>query len=373
MGYRECGIRTLMGQATYERAYYHCRQCGQGWFPTDAELGVKNQKTPGVLEVTTLVGTLDSFAEAAHKVLKRLTGLSMSASTVQRITETVGEDLAQRRAAGEFSGPPQDWKWHLDAQGQTVAYVSLDATSVPQQGPRGEKLPGRMPWVAAVYNPRPVQKGRPRSGPLQEARYVSGLMSLSEIGSQLRRECRQVGLPHADVAIAISDGGNGLEDCLLDVLAALGPKIEFILDFYHASEHLRDFVSVWITDEARRSKQVEEWCHHLKHSGGASLVEQLKALDLSNASTTVLKSHQELLGYLSSNIHRTDYPRYIANGWQIGSGTIESACKTVVGQRLKGAGMRWRERGTTAVCQLRALFKSSAPVWEAYWSRAAAS
>jgi hypothetical protein len=36
-----------------------------------------------------------------------------------------------------------------------------------------------------------------------------------------------------------------------------------------------------------------------------------------------------------------DYPRYRSKGWQIGSGPVESACKTVVGQRLKGPGMRW--------------------------------
>ena len=71
--------------------------------------------------------------------------------------------------------------------------------------------------------------------------------------------------------------------------------------------------------------------------------------------------------YLRSNLHRTDYPTYLAADWEIGSGKIESACKTIVGQRLKGPGMRWRERGTTAVCQLRALFKSDRNLWTNYW------
>ena len=43
-----------------------------------------------------------------------------------------------------------------------------------------------------------------------------------------------------------------------------------------------------------------------------------------------------------------DYPRYLANGWQIGSGPVESACKTVVANRLKGSGMRWGEDGSDA-------------------------
>ncbi|MSU80621.1 MAG: ISKra4 family transposase, partial [Gemmataceae bacterium] len=42
--------------------------------------------------------------------------------------------------------------------------------------------------------------------------------------------------------------------------------------------------------------------------------------------------YAEMLGYFKNNVHRMDYPRYLANGWFIGSGAMESACKTVVGQ-----------------------------------------
>ena len=56
-------------------------------------------------------------------------------------------------------------------------------------------------------------------------------------------------------------------------------------------------------------------------------------------------------------------------GWLIGSGAVESACKTVVAQRLKLAGMRWREPGTDAVCHLRALYKSERSQWELFWRR----
>lgn len=366
--YRECGITSLLGHATYERAYYHCKHCHQGWFPSDSELGIVERKTAGAREVTTLVGTLEAFEEAANKVLKRLTGLSMSASTVQRTTEAVGEDVARRRAAGEVFGPSQAWAWNLDHAGRRIACVALDATGVHQQGPRGEKRPDRMPYVAAVFNARPRQAGR--SGPLQEVRYIAGLMSLPEIGSELRRECQHVGIENADIIVALSDGGNGLENCLLDGMAGLGPKIEFVLDFYHAVEHLREFAQCLSpADDPSRIKNVETWSHRLKHAGGQALVEDLQAMDLTGASPSVHEAHADLLGYLERNLHRTDYPTYLARGWQIGSGTIESACKTVVGQRLKHGGMRWRERGTTALCQLRALFKSTAPVWEAYWSR----
>ena len=48
---------------------------------------------------------------------------------------------------------------------------------------------------------------------------------------------------------------------------------------------------------------------------------------------------------------------------------MESGCKTVVAQRLKLAGMRWRAYGTDGVCHLRALFKSAKGQWEAFWER----
>jgi hypothetical protein len=64
-----------------------------------------------------------------------------------------------------------------------------------------------------------------------------------------------------------------------------------------------------------------------------------------------------------------DYPAYLAKGWQIGSGPVESACKTVIGQRLKGGGMRWGEDGADAVAHPRALFRSDKGQWEAFWSQ----
>ena len=59
--------------------------------------------------------------------------------------------------------------------------------------------------------------------------------------------------------------------------------------------------------------------------------------------------YREQTQYFRNHQHRMDYPRYIANGWQIGSGPVESGCKRLVTQRLKGAGMRWKERGTNTM------------------------
>ena len=75
------------------------------------------------------------------------------------------------------------------------------------------------------------------------------------------------------------------------------------------------------------------------------MLRKLSSLDLSLHPPEVQEAHRLLTNYLRSNLHRLDYPTDLPNGWQIGSGEIESACKGVIGLRLKGAGMRWRESG----------------------------
>lgn len=377
VGYRDCRVTTLLGTTIYERAYYHCSHCHAGHFPTDAEFGLDRHQSAGAREVITLMGVLEPFEEGAHSVLPRLSGINVSASTVQRTTEAEGQRLAQQRTEGATYGPPTPWCWHRDARGKTVAYTGMDASGVRQQGPHGEQAEGRMPWVAMVFNPQPTQQAkrrrRRRRQRVWESRYVSGVMSLPEIGAQLRRECQAVGVAEADLVLALTDGGNGLEECLTDVLGGVARELVFILDFWHVTQHLQEFVHLLIADEEPRRTQMTTWCQRLKHAGGEAVLKELESLTLTRATPALRESHRQLLGYFRHNLHRMDYPTYVANDWQIGSGKIESACKSVIGGRLKGPGMRWHEPGTTALCQLRALYKSQPACWQHYWNQPAAA
>ena len=106
----------------------------------------------------------------------------------------------------------------------------------------------------------------------------------------------------------------------------------------------------------------------MKHQGGASILQELQQL-MPPRGAAAREAYTEVVRYLGNNVHRMDYPSYQARGWQSVSRTVESACKTVVGQRLKLAGMHWREYGTDTVCHLRALFKSEKGQWQAFWER----
>jgi hypothetical protein len=366
MDYRQTTLTSLFGAVVYERVYYHCPVCHTGHFPMDHELGIRTRKTKAATEVMTLAGTVAPFRHTAKRLLKKLSGLRVSGSTIRRTSEAVGQDVADKRAQGETIGPETPWNWHPDAQGDRVAYVSLDATGVPQQGEHKQKQEGKMPWVAAVFNP--LFDRDKKSHRLKEARYVSGLMSLSEIGGQLGRECRAVGLSRADKVIALTDGGNGLPECLQAAVAGQAKDLIYILDFFHAAEHAVQFAkAVHPQDEAARTSQADHWCHTLKHEGGTALLLELEAWDERECSPGLAEAHRQFTGYLRNNQDRMDYPTYVQNGWQIGSGVIESACKSVVALRLKAPGMRWRPLGTTALCQLRALYQSQHVLWDDYW------
>jgi len=310
--------------------------------------------------LVSLAGTLESFAEAAGKVLPRLAGLRVAESTAERATEAAGARLARRRAAGEVFGPARDWPWPVDARGRAVAYVSVDATGVGMQGPAASAAEGRMAYVGLVYCP--AREG----GPARE-RALAGLYELPELGAQLRRQAAQVGMGRADVWVALTDGGAGLEE----FMRVYFPRAECVLDFYHAAEHLNDLAKALYPDEAKAREAAGGWCHTLKHEGGAALLAVLEGLDLRGRKAEVREAHRREVGYVRNNVHRMDYPRYLADGWLIGSGHVEAACKAVVGQRLKGGGMRWGEEGADAVCHLRALFKSEKGQWEAFWGNAA--
>jgi hypothetical protein len=320
----------------------------------------ETELTPAARELVVLAGTLGSFAEAAEKVLPKLTGLRVSESTVERTTEAVGADLGQRLTAGTVFGPSEPWAWPKDAQGQAVGYVSLDATGVGIQGPNAMAAEGRMVDVGLIF--AVGTGGRPG-----RMRALAGLGARAELGEQMRRQGAQVGLDAADAWVALTDGGAGLDE----FMRVYFPRATLVLDFYHAAGHLNALAQAFsVGDEAAAAALAAGWCHQLKHEGGAALLATMDAVDLRGRKAEAREKHRLVSGYVRNNLARMDYPRYRANGWLIGSGHVESACKGIIGLRLKGCGMRWSEAGADAVCHLRALFKSEKGQWDAFWATA---
>ncbi len=341
---------------TVRRAYYYCGRCRQSFIPYDDALGLVDDISPGLMPLVCLAGTLAPFADAAQDVLRRFSGVRLSASAVLRCTEGEGERLRAQHKQGRMAEPAQpEPKWARRVDGQPAAYVGLDAFSVPMQGPKATKAEHRMLYTALLYTPKK-----------EHTRYLVDF-ELDALAEQVRSQARALGLSRVSDLIAITDGGNGLEEALQRHLA---DDLTTILDWYHAAEHLCDFAKVWqARDEAARARWQARAKGILYEQGGEALLTFLHAVELpAGAAAEVHEGLRQLIGYFENNRHRTDYPRYRGNGWDIGSGPTEAGCK-IIGERLKGSGMRWVEDGAATVASLRALYVSGGKVWDGFWSQ----
>ncbi len=262
-----------------------------------------------------------------------MAGPRFGESTVARTTKDAGNRLADDLQAGRTFGLRLLWPWHKDYKGRRCADVECDATGVRQQGPGGCAAEGRMAYVGLVCNPTPEWPWPDeKAGPMQ-TRYGAGLYPLEEVGPLLRKQAGQVGMEAADCWVGLTDGGNGLEDRLQENF----PLLEVvILDFFHPAEKLTGLGRLlYPQDEAQAEEQARQWCRLLKEEGGAVLAAVLRTWAWPPRRPGLAAAVAAVAGYLERNAHRTEYPEYLAEGWCLGSGAVESGCKTVVGQRLK--------------------------------------
>ena len=91
----------------------------------------------------------------------------------------------------------------------------------------------------------------------------------------------------------------------------------------------------------------------------------IRALSYQRTKYPKRKRIGEVLRYFRHNRHRMRYAQAKARHLPIGSGVVEAACKSLVSQRLKCSGMRWRHDGGQAILTLRALVRSERfePAW----------
>lgn len=310
----------------------------------------------GLRPLVCLAGTLAPFRDSADDLLKRFCGVRLSASVVRLAAEGAGQRLQERQRQGRIVVPvkPQQWDFSIDGHSHTAAFLGLDAFAVPIQLPGGKKAEHRMLYTATLYTP---SKG--------QTHYLVDF-DLDAVATQMREAAKALGLGRANQLVAISDGGNGLEEA---IHRHFDDDLLCILDWYHAAEHLHGYAK---TLHPRDAQACAAWAEQAKgilyEKGGAALLAHLRQQPVT-ADDLVADEMRKLYGYFENNEHRTDYPSYRSHGWDIGSGPTEAGCK-VVGARLKGSGMRWLEQGASQVAPLRALYQSGTEAWDAYWALA---
>jgi hypothetical protein len=301
-----------------------------------------------VIALAVRLGTRLPFAEAAE-VLIETRGIAMDHDTLRRWTERAGQV-----AATETDAAVAAWyaRYPESCPGPALQVVSVDGAMVPLQ---------HGVW-AEVRTLAIGESTQDASGQAQTTRlsYCSRLSTAEEFGRVSTLETHRRGTRAAGTVVAVTDGARWIQGWI----DGQRPDAVRILDFAHAVEHLGAVAKAWFgAGTADASEWLGVQAHALRHGQEASVLATLAELGATpgDAGDLAMAAHQ----YLASRREQIRYADFVAAGYPIGSGCVESANKLVVEARLKGAGMHWARATVTPLLELRTLLRNDR--WEERW------
>jgi len=324
---RERTVVSLLGKVRLRRAYYWCG-CGASRAPLDERLGVVGTDfSPGVRQAIGRLGGERPF-EQGRELLGQLTGLWISTRSHRLVSERIGNALASQAPSP------------LRAQGDIAdLYLLADGTMAPtREGWREVK-------VGVAFTADKGADGKPHR---QTTRYFADVLDAEAFGWRWYNLAEAVAGQRARRLIVLGDGAVWIWN-----LAAMHlPGAVQIVDWYHAVERLWLVANLlWGEGHPAAKRWARQAKKHLAHGQVEALLALLRRLSPRTAEAR--KAVREAIGYFQNNAERMRYRRFRRQGLFIGSGVVEAGCKHVVGQRLKGSGMRWSLDGLRAVLALR--------------------
>jgi hypothetical protein len=368
-GYRDKGLDCVLGAVSIRRAWYHCRECGRGFAPLDAWLGVAGESmSPGLRKMTARAAAAVPFAAAA-RLIGELAGLTMTGRRAGRRAEADGNAAAavitaeaEAIAARKLTVLPPE----LPLPGKL--YVAIDGTGIPMtaaetEGRAGKGEDGRartreVKMAAAFTQTSTGPDGWPVRDPASSS-YVATLAAAPEFGLLMAAEARRRGAGHIRQLTILGDGAVWI----WNLAAQHFPEATQIVDLFHAREHVHDLANL-----AGRllAGHRDQWLAARLADLDAGDIPALIAAgrDL-RFRGSLAGERDKALHYFEVNAHRMHYAWYRSLGLFVGSGVVEAGCRSVIGQRLKLSGMRWTENGATGILTLRCQEASNR--WEETW------
>lgn len=300
--------------------------------------------TPRLQEALAHLGAWMPFAPAAA-MLERFTGVAVSAATAQRQTEVVGR-VAEALQQAEVERIEDDLPPALP--GPARALLSVDGAMVPLR--HGEWAETKTLVVGEVAAPPalPAAPDAESGAAVGESRtealsYFSRQTDAETFGRLALSEIHRRGVETAGEVAAVSDGAEWIQG-FVDLHC---PPALRILDFAHAAERVAALGEVLVPSDPT---WLPPQLHRLKHAGPDALLADLCSQVAAHPAAPACQEH---LSYLEKRLAQLQYPRFLADGWPIGSGVVESANKLVVQARLKGAGMHWERSNVNPLLALR--------------------
>lgn len=225
-----------------------------------------------------------------------------------------------------------------------LAVLLLDAYQVRFRGPgwgRRQTHQARVEWheeKLGVFYPQEQAVREPR-GQLLEKVVVGWPGEPLELGRRLHWEALRGGLARARDVLVVADGA----PWIWNVAADRWGGAQQLLDFYHASEHLWTLGrALQGPAEAAAKAWVEPRLHRLRHGRERAVLREIAALPRRRgAAGKVVRQEQT---YFAAQAARMNYKAVADRGWPIGSGAVESACRTRQCRR-KRPGQFWTRSG----------------------------
>ena len=309
---------------------------------------------------------LDSFLDAQTFLGENLR-LNVSVSTMMAITRDAAE---KTRRAWMEDGLVENVrilsarKYPKDARYVGVTMVVLvDGTGAPcthadtegVRGKSGDEAGTREVKVVAIGLYDHVDRnGRPivRRG---DVWYFASACSSDELESIMNMLARRRGIGKIRRVQFLGDGATWIQKIWEHAFKGCGAIRT--LDFVHACSYLHTLLeSLSASDEC--AADYKRFKGILKKWGGKSLMKNL-AKRFGNSLEIVDGDAGKALAYLKERVWMMDYRSLRKNGYYIGSGMVESACKTIVAARCKLAGMHWRHKNAAGIALLRATLRSN--------------
>jgi len=337
-----------------------------GFFPLDDELALlPGNLTPRLQESLVRLAThIPSFAKASQE-FAWLTGARVHPDTARRHTEAAGavlvahEPAEAARILREHPAPP--------CTPDTLLF-SGDGAMIPLV--HGQWTEVRTLAVGEAQPATPTA-----AGPVvrtTQLSYFSRRVDSSTLSDLATLELHRRGIEGARRVGVVVDGA----DWRQTFVDYQYPDAVRILDFPHAAEHVTPIAACAAEVNVRLpaailaaagvtlpSEDPTAWRQVLNHSGPAALLPALRAIVAAQPMNQELVTH---LSYLEARVAQMQYPQFIADGWPIGSGMVESANKLVVEDRLKGAGMHWAGQNVNPLLALRNAVCNDR--WEECWT-----
>ena len=346
-------LTSLSGELRIYRAYYYCRKCGSSKIPLDEQLAFEGKhQSIGVRKCIALLGMVEGFEEASKR-LKELTGVSVSGKEEQLESEEIGKEVGEQ----EDAEVEAFWSENKEISAEVTArrlYITADGVNV-----RTGKETTKEMKIGGVYETA-LAKDAIADAIAGDIRYTGGYYKSEALGKKLYVLALKRGLKTAVEVVFIGDGSKWI----WNIAKYQFPEAVQIVDWYHAEERLWSVGrAVYGGGTSAMKKWVKERLNQLIEGKVEAVIASLCELSSSNADVTEQIGNN--ITYFTNNKERMRYNEYRAKGYHIGSGIVESACKHIVGQRLKQAGMTWSVVGADAIIQLRILWKNGE--WSRFW------